>query len=63
MNKQQRKALDNATLYISLGMTDTAARAVSGLIRCAMTAKSKQALIEYAVANKLDQEKEFIIYG
>ncbi len=63
MNKQQRKALDYATTYIELGMLDTAARSVSGLIRCAMTSKSKQALLDFAATHGLDKQEDFIIYG
>ena len=44
-------------------MLDTAARVVSGLIRCAMTSKSKQALLDFAAAHGLDKEEDFIIYG
>ena len=63
MNKHQRKVVANATTYIELGMLDTAARVVSGLIRCAMTSKSKQALLEFATTHGLDKEEDFIIYG
>jgi|TARA_R110000824_G_scaffold70939_2_gene181856 hypothetical protein len=63
MNKHQRKVIANATTYIELGMLDTAARVVSGLIRCAMTSKSKQALLEFATTHGLDKEEDFIIYG
>ena len=63
MNKHQRKVIANATIYIELGMLDTAARVVSGLIRCAMTSKSKQALLDFAATHGLDKEKDFIIYG
>tara|TARA_R110000737_G_scaffold67813_2_gene95859 strand:- start:521 stop:712 length:192 start_codon:yes stop_codon:yes gene_type:complete len=63
MNKHQFKVIANATTYIELGMLDTAARVVSGLIRCAMTSKSKQALLEFATTHGLDKEEDFIIYG
>ena len=63
MNKHQCKVIANATTYIELGMLDTAARVVSGLIRCAMTSKSKQALLEFATTHGLDKEEDFIIYG
>ena len=63
MNKHQSKVIANATTYIELGMLDTAARVVSGLIRCAMTSKSKQALLEFATTHGLDKEEDFIIYG
>jgi hypothetical protein len=42
-------------------MTDTAARALSALIRAARTAKSRAALMEQAKALKLTQEPDFTI--
>jgi hypothetical protein len=33
------------------------------LIRCAMTSKSKQALLDFATAHGLDKQEDFIIYG
>jgi len=61
MNKQQAKQIEIAKTYIAHGMIDTAARSVSDLVRCAMTSKSREALMQFATDNKLTSNPEFII--
>ena len=61
MNKQQAKQIETVKVYIANGMTDTAARSVSALIRCAMTNKAKQELLQFANDNKLNTSAEFIV--
>ena len=48
-------------LYIAAGMNDTAARALSSLVRGARTNKSRDALMFQARALKLDHLPEFIV--
>lgn len=59
MNKSQAKQLDNVKLYIAHGMRDTAARALSAMIRAAMVRKTAHALYAFAVEQGLHTEPEF----
>lgn len=61
MTKQQSKQVEMIHVYLLNGMTDTASRSLSGLIRSAMTSKSKNELIALAVALNLNNNPEFII--
>lgn len=61
MTKAEAREIKSICLYIAAGMHDTAARAMSALIRAARTSKSRKALMEQASALKLTQEPEFII--
>jgi hypothetical protein len=61
MNKAETRELKSVCLYIAAGMNDTAARALSALIRAARTNKSRQALMAQAEALQLTQEPEFIV--
>jgi hypothetical protein len=61
MNKSQLKQIEMARAYINNGMIDCAARSVSGLIRSAMSAKSRNALMAFASENGLINHSEFII--
>jgi hypothetical protein len=61
MTKAETREMKSVCLYVSAGMTDTAARAISALIRAARTVKSRAALMEQARALKLTQEPDFII--
>lgn len=61
MNKAQTKQLDNVKLYIAHNMRDTAARALSAMIRAALVRKTAQELYVFAVENQLHVEAEFII--
>ena len=61
MNKSQLKQVEMAKVYLANGMTDTAARSVSGLIRSAMTAKSRAALMAFALENGLTNQPDFIV--
>ena len=61
MNKSETRELKSVCLYIAAGMNDTAARALSALIRAARTDRSRQALMAQAEALQLTQEPEFIV--
>jgi hypothetical protein len=61
MTKQQLKQIEMARRYINNGMIDCAARSVSGLIRAAMSAKSRAALLAFALENGLTNHSEFIV--
>jgi hypothetical protein len=50
-----------AQLYLSMGIKDAAARSVSALIRSAMSDKSRNALLAFAVENKIQNHPDFII--
>lgn len=61
MTKQQKKQIEMAQLYLSMGVKDAAARSVSALIRSAMSAKSRNALLAFAVENNIQNHPDFII--
>jgi hypothetical protein len=61
MNKQQQKQLDNVGLYLAMDMRDTASRALSAMIRSAMTQKSKAKLMDYAMHHNLTYNENFIV--
>ena len=61
MNKSQLKQIEMARAYIQNGMADCAARSVSGLIRSAMSAKSRNALLAFALENGLTNQPDFIV--
>jgi hypothetical protein len=61
MTKQQLKQIEMARVYIANGMIDCAARSVSGLIRSAMSAKSRNALLAFALENGLTNQPDFIV--
>lgn len=61
MNKSEAREMKSVCLYVAAGMNDTAARALSALIRAARTNKSKAALMQQAQALKLNTLPEFII--
>lgn len=61
MNKQQAREVENLKLYHAHGMTDTVARSLSALIRCAMTRKSREALLAVALELGVVNHPEFII--
>ena len=48
MTKSETREIETIRTYVRMGMDDTAARALSSLIRAARTEKSKQALMAYA---------------
>jgi hypothetical protein len=48
MNKSEQREVEMIRKYICLGMDDTAARALSALIRAARTSKSRAALMALA---------------
>jgi hypothetical protein len=61
MTKQQKKQIEMAQIYLANGMIDTCARSVSALIRSAMSAKSRNALLAFAIENKIQNHPDFII--
>ena len=61
MNKQQQKQIQMVHIYLANGMIDTAAKSVSGMIRCAMSAKSKNALLQFAQQHNLVNQPDFIV--
>jgi hypothetical protein len=61
MNKSQLKQLSNIRFYMVNNMPDAAARGLSAMIRAAMSAKSKAALLAEADAMRLKNHPEFII--
>jgi len=63
MNKSEQREVEMIRKYIIVGMTDTAARALSALIRAARTNKSRAALMELAGSSGwgLINHPEFII--
>jgi hypothetical protein len=60
MTKSEQREVSRLDLYISHGMTDTAARAIATLIRSARTTRSANELRAIAATMKLDQHPEFI---
>lgn len=61
MTKSEQREMKSICLYVAAGMPDTAARALSALIRAARTNKSRDALIVQAQALKLDSLPEFVL--
>lgn len=61
MTKQQSKQVEMIKVYMANDMADTAARSLSALIRCAMTTKSSNELIQIAQELNLTNNPEFII--
>ena len=60
MTKAENREIKNIMNYHAAGMTDTAARALSALIRAAST-RSRPDLMVYAHALNLTGHPEFII--
>jgi hypothetical protein len=60
MNKHQKRVVETINIYLANNMIDTAARSLSALIRCAMTAKSKNELMALAVKLNLTNHPDFI---
>jgi hypothetical protein len=61
MNKSELREIVFVIQYHKLGMRDTAARALSALIRAARTKRSSAALWEYATLLGLDNHPDFIV--
>jgi SLT domain-containing protein len=61
MNKNQLKQMSNIRFYVVNNMPDAAARGLSAMIRAAMSAKSKAALMAEAEALGLKNHPEFIV--
>jgi hypothetical protein len=61
MNKVEQREIKTLTTMHNLGMTVNVALGLSALIRCAMTKKSKAALMEYATIFNVANHPDFII--
>lgn len=61
MNKSQAKEVMKARLLCSIGNEGAAARALSALIRSAMTKRSAEAIYQVAVELHVNRHPEFII--
>jgi hypothetical protein len=60
MTKSEIREIENVARYIQNNMHDTAARALSGLIRCARTTKSQTELRQLAQQLNLTNHPDFI---
>lgn len=60
MTKFQSKQVGMIQVYIANGMTDTAARSLSALVRSAMRAKDQQELMTLAQSLNLVNNPEFV---
>jgi hypothetical protein len=61
MNKAQAKQLQSVKLYIANDMRETAARALSAMIRACLVRKTAHELYDFAVEHQLHVESEFRI--
>jgi hypothetical protein len=60
MNKSETRELQIIRAYIAAGMMDTAARALSALIRSTMRRSTAQELYRFAVEHDLQTQPDFI---
>jgi len=60
MTKSEQREVSRLDLYISHGMTDTAARILSAMIRAARTTRSQTELRAIASKLQLDRHPDFI---
>jgi hypothetical protein len=61
MNKVEQREIKILTTMHQCGMIENVALGLSSLIRCAMTKKSKAALMEYATIFNVANHPQFII--
>jgi hypothetical protein len=61
MNKHQKRVVETINIYLENNMIDTAARSLSALIRCAMTKKSQNELMNLAAKLNLTNHPDFIV--
>lgn len=61
MNKSETREVAKLAVAHKMGMTDMVARSLSALIRSAMTARSRAALMEYADLFGVREHPEFIV--
>ena len=61
MNKAETRELEIIRAYLAHGMHDTAARALSALIRSTMRRSTAHALYRFAVENNLQANPDFIV--
>lgn len=61
MNKSETREVAKLAMAHKMGMADMVARGLSALVRSAMTARSRAALMEYADIFGVREHPEFII--
>lgn len=61
MTKAEKKQLDMIHVYLDNGMTDTAARSLSAMIRSTMNDNTKADLFYVAYHFKLRDHQDFIV--
>lgn len=61
MTKSEGRELETIRKYLALGMADTAARALSALVRATRSRKTSAQLMELAVDWNLLHRPEFIV--
>ena len=61
MTKSENRELDMIRRYLNAGMTDTAARALSALIRATMRRTTAHELHRFAIEHQLHIHPDFII--
>ena len=61
MNKSETRELEIIKNYITAGMPDTAARALSALIRSTMRRTTAHELHRFAIEHNLQAQPDFII--
>ena len=61
MTKAQQKQLDRVKIFMAMEMQDAACRGLSAMIRAAMTKKSKEELMDFAMHHNLTYNDNFIV--
>jgi hypothetical protein len=61
MTKSEYRQLEMVEAYLDNGMNDTAARALSAIIRATLSDKTAQELLTLANNWKLNEEVDFIV--
>lgn len=61
MNKAQKKELEKINVYVDYGMLDTAARALSALIRCSVSESAKREMARIAEELEIKTHPDFIV--
>lgn len=60
MTKSETREVDKIKTFLLAGMTDTAARSLSALIRSTLSRKTSQELMQWAIESGLIFHPEFI---
>ena len=61
MNKSEIREVNKAKVLVSIGYHGAAARSISALIRCAMTRRSREALMAVAADLNITTHPDFIV--